>query len=203
MKTISKKTALILLILLMTMSLPGVAAAQDAVTVSIRYGDFDTSGDYIGSGNPNANFYIQDYSLDIDHVQLYVDYSLKQSYYLPSGEPDPLNGDASVLDAIIVTFLDKGFYSIYAGWDDVNIPNGGYISNVSPQTLTYNVTYYEGENGNKWGHATGTGWNVAYTQDGVIQEAEEYTSNIALTDDMEIVFDVSAFDRHWDTGEPW
>ena len=154
-------------------------------------------------GYNQPELFISNYALDVDDVQYYVDYGLKETFYLPGGEPDPLSGDASILDAILVTFMENGYYGITAGWDDVNIPNGGFISEVCPQALSYSVSNYEGENGNTWGHATGTGWNIAYTQGGIIQEATVYGSNIELTAGMEIVFDVSPFDMVWDTGEPW
>jgi len=205
MKTKGRKLLTVLLTLILVLSFSTVAFADsDSVTVSVTYGSFDTDGTYTGSGFTNANFYISDYEMDIDYIQDWVDSGLKETYYIPSGVTDPMGGDASVLDAILTAFIDNGYYDIAAGWDDFTTPNGGYISNVSPQTITYNPpTYYEGPNGNKWGHATGTGWNVAYTQNGVINEASAYVSNVALVDGMEIVFDVSPYSMDWDTGEPW
>mgnify|MGYP000873572605 FL=1 len=203
MKTKGKKLLTVFLILVMVLSFSTISFADSGtVTVSVTYGSFNTTGAYTGSGFTNLNFNISDYEMNIDDIQDLVDFGLKETFYLPV--TDPMGGQASVLDAILVAFLENGYDEIDAGWDGWSTPNGGYISNVLPQTITYNPpTYYEGPNGNKWGHATGTGWNVAYTQDGDIKGADVYASNVALEDDMEIVFDISPYAMDWDTGMPW
>lgn len=185
------------------------AAVADGgtVTVSITYGDFDTDGNYTGGGFANTNFYIEDYVLDIDDIQEWIDYAaLKETYYLPDSTPDPLNGEASVLDAIILAFLYNGFEDIDSGWDSAPVAGdpGGYVSNVYPQALITNPSVdFEGENGNLWTNYSGTGWNTAYGYGNALAKADEYASNIELSDGMVIVFDVSPYSINWDSGEPW
>lgn len=192
------------LVFSLSISAMAVPAQSGTVSVSITYGNFNSNGAYTGNGFTNANFSMDSIPLDISEVQDLVDGGLKGLYYLPNGVTDPVGENASVMDAIITAFLYNGYDNISAGWDSYSAVNGGYISNVVPQTVTTNpVTYYEGPNGNMWGNATGTGWNVAYTQNGVIQSAPQYASNIQLTDGMEIIFDISPYNMSWDTGMPW
>jgi hypothetical protein len=79
--------------------------------------------------------------VDIDYVQEYVDYGLKEVYYLPDPSDDYLDGEASVLDAILVALTDNQYFDILAGWDYENEPNGGYIEYVYPEpTVDYYAT---------------------------------------------------------------
>ena len=164
-------------------------------SVSVTYGNFDTSGNYIGCGFTNSNFDIDDYELSIAYIEDYIEYGLQEAYY---SAPTPLN--ANVLDAIILAFLDNGFYDITAVWQS-EYPEpfrGGYIKNVSPQTTTKNYEYK-----NLYGYdylvQSGIHWRIAYTQwdnqlqDWVIKEVWQAGSYIELVDGMEIIFDVSPF----------
>jgi hypothetical protein len=183
---------------------PAWAVDDETVSVSVTYGNFDLAGNYTGTGFTNSYFYIEDYELDIDDVQDWVDYGLKETFYLPDPADDPLEGEASVLDAILLAFLYGGFEDITSGWDSINIPNGGYISDVYPQPTTTSLYYYEGPNGNRWGHSEGTGWQIAYILNSSVYDSDAlYFSNIPLEDGMDIVFDVSPYEKDWDTGTPW
>ncbi len=190
------------------------STADPSVKVSVTYGNFDTSGNYTGNGFINAQLptQIANYNVDIATVDYYISDMNLKSVYLPAGVTDPQAGDATVIDAIIAAVWDNysnedenGNPTVVGGWDSWTTPNGGYISNIVNYPLVSNATtYFKGENGNKWGRSTGTGWNVAYKYaDGTMTAASGYTSNIKLVDGMEIIFDVSPYDMTWDTGSAW
>lgn len=206
--------------MMFAMSTTAFASAElPSVKVSVTYGNFDTAGNYTGNGftNMDLNIPIENYEIPISSIDYYIadtEYWNLKSVYLPSTIADPMNGQASVADAIIAAVYENyGKYSdegetietVIGGWDALNSPNGGYISNILNYSLDYNpTTYFKGENGNRWGRSIGTGWNVAYKYaNGSMIVPEVYTTNIPVTDGMEIIFDVSKYDMTWDTGEPW
>ena len=219
-KRTMKKGLAIVLALVMVFAMTATAFASTdnpSVKVSVTANNFSSSGEYTGTGFTNLVVPIANYQVDIANVDYYIadktSFDLK-SVYLPSSVTDPMGGSASVADAIIATIWENyGKYldeeqtspSVVGGWDSITSPNGGYISNIMNYTLQSNATtYFRGENGNKWGRSTGTGWNVAYKYaDGSFQKAAQYTSNIPLVDGMEIIFDVSPYDMTWDTNTPW
>jgi hypothetical protein len=203
MKNTRKILALVLaLILAVSLSVSAFAVGNDGtVTVYITVGNFNTDGDYIGAtppdvGTANDNFDIFALVLNIDDIQTAVDDGQKE-YYLPDPSDDPLDGEASVLDAIISAFLDNNVApsDITAGWDSAPVVGapGGYISNVAPQELD---TYPPEVVGNNTIYS-GTGWLGAYTQSGVIAGTDVYLSTIPLADGMDIVFDVSTYSILW------
>lgn len=208
MRKLFKKNKLMAagLVLSMAFTMTGVTFAADPgyVDVSITYGNFSLEGEYTGGGFTNAILPVEGYPIEISNLQNWVDMDQLKPIYLPAGVADPLLGEASVLDAIILACIENG-YDLDAGWDSYSTPNGGYISNIAKYQLITNApTYYQGANGNMWGNATGTGWNIAYTHDnGMMKEAEIYASNIEITDGMDIIIDVSPYDMHWDTGVAW
>ena len=197
-----KKTKLLRTIIALAMAvtlfagfgMTAIAAETDGtVTVSVTYGNFDTAGNYTGDGFTNANFYIEDYELDIDYVQEMVDYGLKESVYLPDPSDDNLDGEASILDAIILAFWDNEYYDVYGGWDyapEEGLP-GGYISDVPPDYFEYDIEPAGGDYVREWGYS----WQIAYADGGSISASDVYDSNVALEDGMTIIFDYSAFDR--------
>ena len=214
-----KKYLSIVMVLVMVFAMTATAFADTdvpSVTVSVTANNFNTSGAYTGNGFTNLVIPISNYEVSIDNVNYYITdsaFDLK-GVYLPSGVSDPMNGTASVADAIITAIWENyGMYtdeectvaSVVGGWDSITTPNGGYISNIMNYPLTYNATtYYQGANGHKWGRSTGTGWNVAFKYaNGTMQVPTQYTTNIALVDGMEIIFDVSPYDMTWDTGVIW
>lgn len=197
MKARKLTSLLLVLVLVFAMSASAFAApSSGTVTVSIRYGDFDTDGNYTGGGFTNANFYIQDYEIDIDDIQDYVDNGLQELVYLPANTPYLA---PNVLDAITVAFYENGFFNVYGGWDSSPIsgPAGGYIYDVPPQTLTTNPTTIVTIGGIDYYMYSGTGWNVACTQGSVIDGISSYGTNYVLFDGMEIIFDVSPYIMYW------
>lgn len=228
MKKNLKKILSIVMILTMVFAMTATAFANTNtdgyVTVSVLQNSFNLSGGYVSNGpavtlgtDENGNAVtIVNYQVPISKVEEFIADSEDdlKSVYLPSGVTDPMDGTASVADAIIAAVWEKcGKYSddaetvptVTGGWDSWTSPNGGYISNIVNYPLQYNdVTYFEGENGNKWGRSTGTGWNIAYKYaNGTMVAATQYTTNIALVGGMEIIFDVSSYDMTWDTGAVW
>mgnify|MGYP007066603886 CR=1 FL=1 len=216
-----KKVFAVMMALVMTMTMmfatttnAFASADEPSVTVSVTYGNFNPTGNYTGNGFPNLNLTptIDNYEVAVSTVDDYISYFDLKSVYLPANVTDPMNGEASVLDAIIAAVWDNfsnetgnGDPTVVGGWDSWTTPNGGYISNILNYPLTANATtYFKGENGNKWGRSTGTGWNIAYKyENGNMTVPAIYASNISLEDGMEIVFDVSPYDMTWDTGVAW
>ncbi|MDR1322500.1 MAG: hypothetical protein LBK56_13945 [Gracilibacteraceae bacterium] len=205
----SKKIFGILIAVAVSLALFATPAfAAGTVSVTVTYGNFEL-GEYEwdGDGFTNAYFYIDEYPVDIDYVQEYVDYGWKEYYYLPDPSYDYLDGEASILDAILVALTDNGFAYVpgddmISGWDYEHDPNGGYIEYVYPEPLDFNeetvivdnveYTHYFSSLPN------GGGWRIAYTlgDDPTVIVPEEYTSRIALEDGMTIIFDYSPYD-YW------
>lgn len=76
-------------------------------------------------------------------------------------------------------------------------PAGGYIHYVQGQNIETNDTRQETVNGIKYDVYSGTGWNIACTQNGVISALKCYGTNYGLVDGMEIVFDVSPYEIYY------
>ncbi len=192
------------LVMVFAMTATAFAANSGCVNVSVTQNNFNTSGAYIGGGSAVTvqEKTITDYEVSLSDISTAIKNGLKTSTYLPSGVTDPMDGKSSVLDAIIVALQKNNISDIQTGWSSYE-PAGGYISNFGNYTLVPNtVTYFE-KDGKKWGRSTGTGWNIAYTDDDEMVAAATYASNIELTDGMDIIIDVSAYDMTWNTGEDW
>lgn len=218
MKKNFRKVLSVVMILTMVFAMTATAFAgtntEGTVTVSVVQNNFNLDGSYKGSySNPvtlgSDGTTIENYEVPISTVEEYVEMGYKY-LYLPTDAEDPMNGKASVLDAIIVALDLNGITDIDAGWDSTNLPEynmfpGGYIHNIDNNVEVGNtVSYFKGENGNKWGRSVGAGWNIAYGQTGEILAAPTgYASNIELTDGMNIIIDISAFDMTWDTHTEW
>ncbi len=214
----SKVLALLLaLAMVFVMSVPAFAdTSNDNVTVSITTNNFNTSGEYVGGGNPlttistpitNATYTVESLNAKC------ADYSIKETFYLPAGTADPLPGQTSVLDAILIVLLENGYDDVRAGWSSYSNPTegyfpGGYINDFGGTNTSNNVTYFN-KNGEKWARSTGMGWNIAYkpangsftttAPDGFTH----YMTDIPISGGMEIIMDLSPYSIEWDTGELW
>ena len=220
MKKQMKKVLAIMLALVMVFAMTATAFAgtntTGSVTVSVMQNSFNTSGNYVGNGGATPvgtdedgnSIYVVNYTVPISTVESYIENGYKY-VYLPEDVDDPMDGEASVLDAIIVALDMNGVTDIDAGWDNTNLPEygltpGGYINNInSDARVTNTVTYFQGENGNKWGRSIGSGWNIAYGIGSTLSKASVYASNIELENGMNIIIDISLFDMTWDTYSPW
>ena len=219
-KRTMKKGLAIVLALVMVFAMTATAFAETTpsgnVTVSVMQNNFDLSGNYVGNGSnvpigtdeEGNSRYIANFIVPISTVESNIANGYKY-LYLPAETTDPMNGAASVLDAIIAALDLNGVTDFDTGCDPTNLPEhgltpGGYIHNINSDGRVSNtVTYFEGTNGNKWGRSVGSGWNVAYGTGSALSKANVYTSNIPLTAGMHIVIDISAFDMTWDTYTPW
>ena len=145
--------------------------------------------------NVNANYYILNYEMSIEDIQeLVVDSGVRDTVYNP-----PAGLQTNVLDAIIAAFYNNNVFDIRGGWDahPVEGPAGGYIHYVEQQNIETNDPRQETVNGIKYDVFSGTGWNIACTQNGVISALELYGTNYGLVDGMEIVFDVSPYEIYY------
>lgn len=185
------------------------AAASGTVTVSITYNKF-TQGGMDAEGNPveqaykggtptmadaNANYYILNYEMKIDDIkELVVDGMVRDAVYNA-----PAGLQVNVLDAIIAAFYKHDIYEIQGGWDanPVERPAGGYIHYVEGQNITYNPTRQEVVNGTTYDVYSGTGWNIACTQNGALTALSLYGTSYELVDGMEIVFDISEYEIYY------
>ncbi len=220
-KKVFKRIFVITMAVAMVFAMSATAFAQEnfadyallrtnQVKVSVTQNNFDTSGNYVGGGTPlafnvngNPNVYITNQSKSVAQFNQIATTTWKRAHYLPSNVPNPLPGKASVVDAIL-NICEMNGLTTQSGWDSYNTPNGGYISNLNNITLPYNVTYYQGANGNKWGHATGSGWQIAYRiGTGNYIVSATYLTSTKVAPNMEIIMDLSPFDMTWDTGQPW
>ena len=208
-----KKFLSLLLVLTMVLAMSSGVFAKEAtsgtVKVSITYNMF-TKGGLDAEGKPadqaykggtptmanvNANYYILNYEMSIEDIQeLVVDSGVRDTVYNP-----PAGLQTNVLDAIIAAFYNNNVFDIRGGWDahPVEGPAGGYIHYVEQQNIETNDPRQETVNGIKYDVFSGTGWNIACTQNGVISALELYGTNYGLVDGMEIVFDVSPYEIYY------
>lgn len=210
-----KKFLSLLLVLTMVLAMSSGVFAKEAtsgtVKVSITYNMF-TKGGLDAEGKPadqaykggtptmanvNANYYILNYEMSIEDIQeLVVDGEVRDAVYNA-----PAGLQTNVLDAIIAAFYYNNVFDIRGGWDvyPMHGPAGGYIHYVAGQNIETNDPRQETVNGIKYDVFSGTGWNIACTQNGVISALELYGTNYGLVDGMEIVFDVSPYEIYFAT----
>ncbi len=212
MKHIKKFLSLLLVLTMVLAMSSGVfakKATSGTVKVSITYnmftkGGLDAAGEptqqvYKGGtptmANVNANYYILNYEMSIEDIQeLVVDSGVRDAVYNA-----PAGLQTNVLDAIIAAFYNNNVFDIEGGWDahPVEGPAGGYIHYVAGQNIETNDPRQETVNGIKYDVFSGTGWNIACTQNGVISALGLYGTNYELVDGMEIVFDVSPYEIYY------
>lgn len=65
------------------------------------------------------------------------------------------------------------------------------------QNITYNPTRQEVVNGITYDVFSGTGWNIACTQNGELTALSLYGTSYELVDGMEIVFDISEYEIYY------
>ena len=205
-RTMKKGLAIVLaLVMVFAMATTAFAAPTGYVSVSVTQDNFNTNGYYAGGGTPVTvqGKTITNFDVSLSDISTEITRGLKTNTYLPAGVTDPMGGQSSVLDAIIVALQQKGITNITTGWSSYT-PAGGYISNFGNYPLIPNSVTYFNKGGQKWARSTGTGWNIAYQPSGgTMTGAASYASNILLADGMDIIIDVSAYDIEWNTGEPW
>ena len=205
-KLMSKVLVLALaFVMVFAMSSAAFAAPSGSVSVSVTQNNFNTNGYYAGGGTPVTvqGKTITNFDVSLSDISTEITRGLKTNTYLPAGVTDPMGGQSSVLDAIIVALQRKGITNITTGWSSYT-PAGGYISNFGNYPLIPNSVTYFNKGGQKWARSTGTGWNIAYQPSGgTMTGAASYASNILLADGMDIIIDVSAYDIEWNTGQPW
>lgn len=205
-RTMKKGLAIVLaLIMVFAMTATAFASTETAgtVTISVVQNNFDLEGNYVGGGSSIdlGSKTVVNYTVPISTIEEYIDpegYDFK-TVYLPDGMDDPMNGEASVLDAIIVGLYLKDVTDIETGWDTY-YNNGGYINNICSKDVTNTVVIdHTDADGTVWYKSTGHGWNVAYstTQDGSMIVPTNYVSNIGLTDGMNIIVDYSQYAMVW------
>ncbi len=208
-----KKILSIVMVLVMVFAMTATAFADadtnGYVTISVVQNNFNLSGEYIGGGSAysvgtdeDGNYiYVVDYQVPISTIEEYIDvdgYDFK-SVYLPSDVDDPMEGEASVLDAIIVGLYLNDVTDINVGWDTY-YNNGGYINNICSANVTNTVVIdHTDADGTVWYKSTGSGWNVAYrtSQEEAMTVPQSYVSNIGLSAGMNIIVDYSAYSMLW------
>lgn len=213
MKNIKRFLSLMLVLAMVFAMSSSVFAAEatssGTVTVSVTFNKF-TKGGMDAEGNPieqaykggtptmadaNANYYILNYEMKIDDIKkLAVDGMVRDSVYNA-----PAGLQVNVLDAIIAAFYNNNVYDIQGGWDDnpIERPAGGYIHYVERQNITYNPTRQEVVNGTTYDVYSGTGWNIACTQNGELTALSLYGTSYELVNGMEIVFDISEYEIYY------
>lgn len=208
MKNIKKFLSLLLVLAMVFAMSSAVFAASPSddatVTVYVTKGMFDEGGfdrqnntyakvqKYLG-GNPAAHLNgtftdMEPVELDVATIKAVMDRTIYAA-------PSTLSADPNVLDAIIVAFNFYGYDNIQGGWDSNPVEGepGGYINSVYPETPSYGPGMKETIDGVEYDVYTGSGWNIACTQNGVVKEIESYGSNFVLEDGMVIVFDFSPY----------
>lgn len=119
--------------------------------------------------------------------------------YIPTGTTDPMDGKASVMDAIMAANTSNVFVT---GWDAnpwVGNP-GAYISNVNNTTLAsnYEETPDAEDSSIIHCHSYGTGFVVILKDaNGNISFPSVYVSNIEPTNGMTIYVDLADYDYNW------
>ncbi len=211
-RTMKKGLAIVLaLVMVFAMTATAFADTDTAgnVTISVVQNNFNLTGSYVGNGSAYSvgtddegnEIYVTSYSVPISTIEEYIDvegYDFK-SAYLPEGVDDPMDGKASVLDAILVGLYLSDVTDIEAGWDTY-YNNGGYIHNICSADVTNTVVVdHTDSEGTVWYKSSGHGWNIAYsaTQGGSMIVPTVYASNIELTNGMDIIVDYSAYEMLW------
>lgn len=156
-------------------------------------GGIDDNGNNIAQtfigGNPQS-YLIDGYEpFPVDGLTISDDLASYRAVYNASST---LSSNVNVLDAIIFSMMMSG-YTCEGGWDTISVPNGGYVHNVLPGyagTVTVtNLTI----DGVQYERYAGSGWNIAFTQNGQYVVPELYGSNFVIEDGMGIVFDYSPY----------
>ena len=208
-----KRILSIVMVLVMVFAMTATAFADTntvgTVTISVVQNNFNLLGEYIGGGfsysvgtdEDGNSIYVVDYQVPISTIEEYIDVDGNdfKSVYLPSDVDDPMEGEASVLDAIIVGLYLNDVTDIDAGWDTY-YNNGGYINNICSANVTNTVVVdHTDAEGVVWYKSSGYGWNVAYTtsQGGAMTVPQGYVSNVGLSDGMNIIVDYSAYSMLW------
>ena len=196
-----KKALALVLVLIMVFSLNITAFAADTddyvVTVYVTTGMFTTGGFDPDHGHVIPNADPEDYLIygyepfPADGLSIAWDLSEYRScYYGPSTMSDNVN----VLDAIVFSLMMNGF-TCSGGWDTVNSPAGGYISNVYPG---YAQTVYQTQEvigGVTYVKTYGNSWRIAVKgpNDTDYQALTIYGTSVTIEDGMEIIFDYSPY----------
>lgn len=120
--------------------------------------------------------------------------------YIPEGTSDPMDGAASVMDAIMAV---KPSYDFSTGWDATPWTGapGAYINNVNNTVLESDYTETPDENDPNLIHCTseGTGFVVIIKDaNGNITFPSVYVSNIVPENGMTIYVDLAAYSYTWD-----
>lgn len=214
--------ALVLVMLCSMMSISVFAEDDPYVTVYITRGMFTPGGynpqlhepklqEYVG-GIPGSNNYFN--GLVLPNGQYFSAQTIKisdinaalsaaRTCYGGTGLPSTPN----VLDAIYVAITmpkvtvegvphDK--YTPIGGWDTWG--NGGYISYFTPDGTTNTDDpdeFYDSTTEVTYDIYSGTGWQIACTQNGTLSEISTYGTNYALFSGMKIVFDLSYYEIYY------
>lgn len=204
------------LVMVFTMTASAFAASQGKVSVSITTGNFNSNGVYVGGGSALTTISkpLTNREISLSDLSDWVDYGIKETYYLPEDVDDPLDGDASVLDAVLAVLFEEGYDDIEADWSSYSDPAngyfpGGYIHNFGGVNVNNTVTYFN-NNGMKYGRSVGWGWNIAFKpanesnfRTAAADGYDHYMSDIAVSSGMDIIIDLSQYSIEWNTGEPW
>ncbi len=202
-------TLVMAMVMVLAISVPSFAAAKSDedsyVTVYVTQDMFTAGGfdngpvaqAYINSQNPedHPNTQLPDYvAMEIDIATIKANLATSRAVY---DAPSSLPMEPNVLDAIITATEFCG-YPTTGSWDlhPSEGEPGGYISSVGTVWGSYQELPKYTYNGVKYDHMTGSGWNIACTQDGTIKALTAYGSNYTLSDGMVIVFDYSPYDLY-------
>ena len=206
MKKTSRKVLSVVLAVMLLCSIMSISVFADndpSVTVYITTGMFTEGGYNTTTNRPelqhynsstvpgSGNYFNSTIGKQIIKISD-INVSTTKGYY---GNPSVSDLEASpnVLDAIIFALTNKG-YTPVGGWDSWG--DGGYISYFTPDGSTYynpNNPTQVTKNGVTYYVYTGTGWQIACTQNGSLSEIDSYGTNFGLVDGMDIVFDLSNY----------
>jgi len=192
MKHFRRKLFATLLILMMLVStFASLSASATGGTVTVYFTQGNTQGTnngevWLGTGSNLFGFGAT--VVEIDEIDLSKD-------YIPVGETDLLNGEPSVLDAIL-TAATVRYLDVQTGWDAYPWQGdpGAYLSNVNNMTLEAYYDEIDGVN-----YAWGTGFYVAVAPDSSSTPGfpTEYVSNVAVYDGMVIYVDLGTYSYSW------
>ena len=171
-------------------------APSGTVTVMFTRGlsrNGDNGNIWLGN-NPNASILYAGGTVDLSQLVSFT------KSYIPEGTADPMNGAASVMDAIMAVNPGHNFST---GWDAnpwAGNP-GAYINNVNNTVLESNYIETEDEDDPNLIHCTseGTGFVVIIKDaQGNISFPSVYVSNIVPENGMTIYVDLAAYSYTWD-----